>query len=186
MRLIVGLGNPGAEYRKTRHNLGFAVVEALAAEARTGDWTTQCQSLVCTARAAGQDVLLAKPLTFMNLSGRAVHMLMTEHRLGPADLIVVYDDLDLPFGRIRVRERGTAGGHNGMESVLRAIESEEVVRVRLGIGEENMPEDKAQFVLSDFPAEREVEAREMIVNARDAVKAVLSEGISHAMSVFNA
>jgi PTH1 family peptidyl-tRNA hydrolase len=130
-------------------------------------------------------VLLAKPLTFMNLSGRAVELLLAEYRLGLSELIVVLDDFNLPLGKIRVRERGSAGGHNGMESVLHALESDEFVRVRLGIGDENIPEDKAQFVLSDFPQALEGEVNEMILRARDAVKIILVDGASHAMSVFN-
>jgi PTH1 family peptidyl-tRNA hydrolase len=131
-------------------------------------------------------VLLAKPLTFMNMSGRAVELLLAEYGIGLSELIVIVDDFNLPLGKIRVRERGSGGGHNGMESLLRALESDEFVRVRLGIGDENMPEDKAQFVLSEFPEALEGEVNDMISRAREAVKTILTDGVSYAMSVFNA
>lgn len=139
-----------------------------------------------SAQISGREVFLAKPLTFMNLSGRAVALLLGELALEPADLVVVFDDLNLPLGKIRIRERGSAGGHNGMESVLRAVESHEVARVRLGIGEETMAEDKAGFVLSGFPADREAEVKEMVVRGREAVQVILHSGVPHAMSIFNA
>jgi PTH1 family peptidyl-tRNA hydrolase len=122
----------------------------------------------------------------MNLSGRAVQSLLSEYGLIPADLVLALDDFILPLGKIRIRERGSAGGHNGLESVTRALETEEFVRVRLGIGEEKMPEDKADFVLSEFAAASEPEVKEMISKARDAVKTVLGQGLSRAMSIFNA
>jgi len=186
VRLIVGLGNPGGEYERTRHNLGFRVVDALAAEAGVPAWRTRCRSMLGSAQISGREVFLAKPLTFMNLSGRAVALLLGELALEPADLVVVFDDLNLPLGKIRIRERGSAGGHNGMESVLRAVESHEVARVRLGIGEETMAEDKAGFVLSGFPADREAEVKEMVVRGREAVQVILHSGVPHAMSIFNA
>lgn len=185
MKLIVGLGNPGEEYRRTRHNVGFRVVDMLAAQARATPWKTECLSAVCSAQIAGAPALLAKPLTYMNLSGRAVGLLMAEYRLGLPDLVVILDDFNLPLGKIRIRERGSAGGHNGLESVLRALESDEFVRIRLGIGEDNMPEDKMRFVLAEFPREREEEVNHMIMRAADAVRALLAEGAARAMSVFN-
>jgi len=185
VRLIVGLGNPGREYAQTRHNIGYGVVDAFAEENATARWASRCQSLVCRTEIAGKEIVLAKPLTFMNLSGRAVRLLLSEFRLGAPELIVVYDDLDLALGRIRIRERGSAGGHNGMDSILRSLESDQVLRVRIGIGEENMPEDKAAFVLSDFPAECAAQVSEMIDRAKEAVKAILRDGVSHAMSCFN-
>jgi len=186
VKLIVGLGNPGHGYENTRHNVGFRVIDALAEEARVVSWAGKCLSLVCCARVADQEALLAKPLTFMNLSGRAVRLLLSEYGLTPADLVLALDDFSLPLGKIRIRERGSAGGHNGLESVMRALETEEFVRVRLGIGEEKMPEDKTDFVLSEFAAASEPEVKEMISKARDAVKTVLGQGLSRAMSIFNA
>lgn len=186
MKLIVGLGNPGARYERTRHNAGFMVLDELAREAQAPSWSAGCRSLVCTATIAAQPVLLAKPRTFMNCSGLAVQLLLAESRLDPKEMIVVLDDLNLPLGRIRVRERGSAGGHHGMESIAGMLNSDEIIRVRLGIGEENMPEDRAGFVLSAVPPGKETEWQEMIVRAAQAVRMMLSDGISRAMSVFNA
>ncbi|MBZ5499010.1 MAG: aminoacyl-tRNA hydrolase [Acidobacteriia bacterium] len=186
MKLIVGLGNPGVRYQRTRHNAGYMVIDELAREARTGAWHTQCQSLLCTAAIAAQQVLLAKPVTFMNASGRAVQLLLDEYRIDPRELILILDDFNLPLGRVRIRERGSSGGHNGMESVICTLNRDEVIRVRLGIGEENMPEEKAEFVLSDFPPGEAAQVSEMIGRAAGAVRLIVTDGASRAMSVFNA
>lgn len=184
--MIAGLGNPGARYERNRHNAGYMVVDELAREAQAGLWRNQCQSLVCQAAIAGQPVLLAKPMSFMNASGRPVRLLLDEYRLDPGDLILILDELNLPLGRIRIRERGSAGGHHGMESIIRMLECDEIARVRLGIGQEDMPEEKAGFVLSDFPPGRAAEWKEMIARAAAAVRCMVADGISRAMSVFNA
>jgi PTH1 family peptidyl-tRNA hydrolase len=184
--LIVGLGNPGGQYARTRHNVGFMTVDVLAREAGADLWSTVCRSLVCPAVIAGRPVILAKPLTYMNLSGPAIQMLLLEHRLELKDVVLIVDDFSLPFGRIRLRTGGSAGGHHGLESVIRALATEEFLRIRLGIGEENAPADKAEFVLSDFPPEREPELIDMIHRAGEAVKTLLSDGVAKAMSLFNA
>jgi len=134
---------------------------------------------------AGQPVVLAKPLTFMNLSGQAVDLLLERYPVGIEGIIVALDDLNLPFGRIRIRERGSAGGHRGLESVLRAVGTEELIRVRLGIGEEAWASDVSDFVLSEFPTNRELELTQMLLRARGALKSILAEGVPKAMSVFN-
>src|SRR5439155_25396545 len=185
-RIIVGLGNPGERYAGTRHNAGFMVLDALARESRMTRWTPECRSLTGICEIAGQRVLLAKPLTFMNLSGQAVSALLEKHGLGLESLVVILDDVNLPFGRIRVRERGSAGGHHGLESIIRALGTAEFVRVRIGIAEVSLPEDKADFVLSEFPREREAALQETIQKAGDAVRAILSDGVSRAMCLFNA
>jgi PTH1 family peptidyl-tRNA hydrolase len=130
--------------------------------------------------------VLAKPLTFMNASGRAVQLLLAEFPVDSKELIVILDDLNLPFGKIRIRERGSAGGHLGLESVVQALNSDEIMRVRLGIGEEKIPEDKAAFVLSDFPPDSMAELAEMTTRAVQAVRLIITDGVSQAMSVFNA
>jgi PTH1 family peptidyl-tRNA hydrolase len=186
VKLILGLGNPGVRYAWTRHNVGYMVIDELAREGRTGAWSTQCQSLVGTAVIAAQPVMLAKPLTFMNLSGRAVQLLLAEHRMDPKDLVLILDDLNLPLGRIRIRERGSSGGHRGMESIMETLNSDEITRVRVGVGEENMPEDKAGFVLSDFPAAGMADLRGMVARAAEAVRMLITDGVPRAMSVFNA
>lgn len=186
MRLIAGLGNPGGRYEQTRHNVGFMVLDELAREAQAGAWSKQCHSLVCMATISAQPVLLAKPLTFMNVSGEAIRLLLDKHGIDPKDLILVLDDLNLPLGRIRIRERGSAGGHNGMESIIRMLNSDEIIRVRLGIGQENMPDDKAEFVLANFPPAQAAELKEMVARAAQSVRCMVSDGVTRAMSVFNA
>ncbi len=184
--LIIGLGNPGERYARTRHNAGFMAVDTLARKAGITPWSVACRSLVCLTTIAGRPVVLAKPLTYMNLSGQAVRPLLVEYGLTLQDALLIVDDFNLPFGRIRLRPKGSAGGHHGLESVIKAMESEEFLRVRLGIGEDKEPQDKAEFVLSDFPPERETDLNGMIRRAGEAVKMILSDGVARAMAVFNA
>ena len=184
-RVIIGLGNPGERYARNRHNIGFMVLEALAREANA-QWSLNALSRTCRMTLGGFPVLLAEPLMFMNRSGKAVRDLISDLQRKPQDLLLVVDDLNLPFGRIRVRERGTAGGHHGLESILNILETDEIVRVRIGIGEELMPEDKADFVLSDFPPQKQAELDDMILKAGNAVKSILTDGISKTMAIFNA
>lgn len=186
MKVIVGLGNPGRRYERTRHNAGYMAVDLLARLAQASDWSKQCDALTVTAALPGGQVLLAKPVTFMNASGTAVRRLLDEYRQEPGDLIVLLDDLDLPLGRIRIRERGSAGGHHGLESLIRLLGSDEFIRVRLGIGEENMPEQKADFVLSEIPPAQAAAWDEMIARAAHAVQCIVADGASRAMSMFNA
>ena len=184
-KIIVGLGNPGQRYESNRHNVGFLTVDSLARPANN-TWSTCLSSLVCKVKISGHPVLLVKPLTYMNRSGGAVHALLTAINRGPENLILVYDDLNLPLGRIRIRRKGSAGGHRGLESILKVFGTEEIMRVRLGIGEEQMPEDKKDFVLSDFPPEKQAELDGMITKAGDAVKSILENGVSKSMTIFNA
>ncbi len=184
-RIIIGLGNPGERYARNRHNVGFMVLESLAREAG-GDWSFQALSRTCRVAIGGSPVVLAEPLTFMNQSGKAVQVLLSNFQRKPQDLLLVVDDLNLPFGKIRVRERGTAGGHHGLESILTTLETDEIVRVRMGIGEEQMPGDKADFVLSDFPQQKRAELDDMILKAGNAVKSILLDGVSKTMAIFNA
>jgi PTH1 family peptidyl-tRNA hydrolase len=180
------LGNPGARYERTRHNAGYRVVDELAREARANEWSRRCRSLVCRAVIDGVSVFLAKPLTYMNLSGEAVRLLLAEYGLGPREMILILDDLNLPLGRIRIRERGSSGGQRGLESVLRMLGTEAVIRIRLGIGEEEMPGDKAAYVLSEVSAEKDAALQDMVVRAAQAVRMILAAGAAKAMSAFNA
>ena len=184
-KIIVGLGNPGEQYARTRHNVGFMVLETLAREAGL-EWSTCRLSSVCRMEIGGGQVLLAKSRTYMNHSGKAVQDLLSALQQSHEDLLLILDDLNLPFGQIRVRERGTAGGHRGLESILAAFSSEAVARVRVGIGEQNMPEDRSAFVLSDFPTDKQAELDAMIHKAGNAVKSILHDGISKTMAIFNA
>ena len=184
-KIIIGLGNPGKRFARNRHNIGFMVLEALARDSG-GRWSDSALSRTCRIELGRHPVLLVEPSTYMNRSGEAVHTLLSNLQRKPQDLLLVVDDLNLPFGRIRVRERGTAGGHHGLESILNILGTDEVVRVRMGIGEEQMPGDKADFVLSDFPQQQQAELDDMILKAGSAVKSILSDGISKTMAIFNA
>jgi peptidyl-tRNA hydrolase, PTH1 family len=184
-KVVIGLGNPGERYARTRHNAGFMVVETLARES-SGNWSAYVLSRTCLSEIVGRRVLLVEPLTYMNHSGAAVHVLLSALGRSAQDLLLVLDDLSLPLGRIRIRERGSAGGHHGLESVLAALNTDEVVRIRLGIGEEQMPRDKADFVLSEIPPEKQTELDNMIIRAGNAVKSIVSDGVAKTMAIFNA
>jgi len=184
-KVIVGLGNPGKRYERNRHNVGFMVLEALAREG-SGCWSSDALSRTCRIEISRHPVLLMEPLTYMNHSGQAVEVLLAKLEREPQDLLLVLDDLNLPFGRIRIRERGSAGGHHGLESILDGLKTDEIVRVRLGIGEETMPDAKADFVLSDFPPEIRTDLNDMIAKAGKAVKSILNDGVSKTMALFNA
>lgn len=186
MRLIVGLGNPGSEYAATPHNLGFAVIERLVALARLRRHQHRDRARVWRGRLDQTEVLLAQPQTYMNLSGAAVSALLRAEGLTPADLIVITDDVSLPWGALRIRERGSAGGHNGLESVLAAVGTQELIRVRLGVQPpEGWVGDLADYVLAPMgEAEREV-AEGMVAEAAEAVRVILREGPGRAMTRFN-
>ena len=186
MKLIVGLGNPGIEYQFTPHNLGFLAIDRLAELYGAHVDNRHCKALTGKAAIAGQPVLLAKPETYMNLSGLAVRELIEEHEVSPGqDLIVIYDELDLPFGQIRLRPRGGSAGHNGMESIVGALGSDEFLRIRLGIGPEHRPVDGAKYVLSQLKKAQYPVVDQMLDAAADAVKVTLTDGIAAAMNLFN-
>jgi PTH1 family peptidyl-tRNA hydrolase len=182
--LVVGLGNPGPEYAGTRHNVGFMVIEILAQRHRIPVKTAQRSARVGEGEILGEPVALAKPLTYMNLSGRAVAPLLQRHSLTPAGLVVIYDDADLPLGKLRLRGRGSAGGHGGMKSIIAAVGTAEFPRVRIGIGRSG-PGDLVDHVLGGFnPRERELIGA-TLQRAADAVEAILTHGIEPAMNAFN-
>jgi peptidyl-tRNA hydrolase, PTH1 family len=185
MRLIIGLGNPGPEYAWTPHNLGFLVVDGLAERARIRVSHFEARSLLGRGRLAGQEVILAKPQTMMNLSGLATRALLERFELTPADLIVASDDVALPWGMIRVRPRGSAGGHNGLKSVIGALGTDELVRVRLGIRPENRSDDLAEYVLEPMDDPTLERAAETIEQAVQAIEVILERGTQQAMERFN-
>src|SRR5215467_12509130 len=150
MYLIVGLGNPGADYELTRHNLGFMLVDRLAAEADAKVRRNECRSLVGATLIENERTVLAKPQTFMNVSGEAVSCLTKKYELSADSLIVISDDLALPFGTIRLRQRGSAGGHNGLKSIIASLGTNEFMRLRIGIQPEHPLSDSKKFVLSEF------------------------------------
>jgi PTH1 family peptidyl-tRNA hydrolase len=184
MRLIVGLGNPGGRYRDTRHNVGFVVIDRLAARWRITLGGQRHGTETGAGEIAGVRAMLAKPQTFMNLSGEAVGRLRAAHRLSPAAILIVHDDLDLTLGRVRVRTGGGAGGHNGVLSLIGVL-GRDFARVRIGIGRPAEGRDPADFVLEPFaPGERAV-LGETIERAADAVESWLKDGIERTMTAFN-
>lgn len=187
MKLIVGLGNPGIEYQFTPHNMGFLAVDRLANEC--GVKITNRHSRAVTARAnlEGQQVLLAKPETYMNHSGESVRELLERYEADPErDLIVLYDDLALPLGSIRVRERGSAGGHNGMKSVIACLGgSQEFLRIRLGIAPDHVLTSGKDYVLSPFRKAQLAAADEALEKSSQAVRVILTLGVAAAMNRFN-
>jgi len=185
MRLIVGLGNPGTEYDRTPHNLGFLTVDRLARDAGIRVGRPECRALVGLGRIEGREVALAKPLSYMNLSGGPVKALLEKYELALESLMVVYDDLNLPWSSLRIRERGSAGGHNGMESIIRALGSEEFVRVRLGIAPEHKLESGTEYLLSPFRRSQEKDVEDLVGRAAEAVRSILAEGAAKAMTRWN-
>ncbi|MCL4839254.1 MAG: aminoacyl-tRNA hydrolase [Thermoanaerobaculia bacterium] len=182
MRLLVGLGNPGPEYAGTRHNLGFRVVEEVARRRALGSWSPLCAALV----ARGGDLLVARPQTFMNRSGFAVRCLVEREEVAPGAILVVFDDLALPLGRLRLRAGGGSGGHRGMASILEQLRSDEVPRLRLGIGPAPAEIDLAAWVLAPF-GEAEREAVEAVVaRGADACEAWLEEDLERVAARCNA
>jgi len=179
VKLIVGLGNPGIEYQFTPHNLGFLTIDRIASDRGAEVRNRQCQALTGRTEIGDEPVLLAKPETFMNLSGLSVRQLLDEYQLQPvSDLVVIYDELDLPMGTIRIRQRGSSAGHNGMESIIGALGTQEFLRVRLGIA----PEKK---ILKPF-SKRQLKVVDGVLDlAAEAVKVILTEGPAAAMNRFN-
>jgi PTH1 family peptidyl-tRNA hydrolase len=187
MWLVVGLGNPGEEYTKTRHNIGFQCVNELARRHRLGFDKKIARSRVAEGQIVGQRVALAKPFTYMNVIGQAVVGLSQWYKIAPAqELLVIYDELDLPFGTLRLRERGSAGTHNGMKSVVGQLGSQLFPRLRIGIGQGPPGRDAASYVLGRFTREEQEQVPEIIGRAADAAEVVLREGLIAAMNQFNA
>jgi len=184
IRIVVGLGNPGPRYALTRHNAGFMVADELAGRWGVGFREDAGPSLVGEAVVAGERVLVVKPLTFMNASGRAVGLLAAREKIVPQSVLVVYDDLHLPLGSLRIRRRGSAGGHKGMASIIEIMGTTELPRVRVGIGPPVGP--AADFVLAPFSAAELVIIKTVVARAATAVEKVLREGLEPAMQEFNA
>ena len=186
MKLIVGLGNPGIEYQFTPHNLGFLTIDRIANNLGVEIRNRQCRALTARAVIAGQPVILAKPETFMNLSGLSVRELVAEYQADvKSDLIVIYDELDLPLGAIRIRTRGSSAGHNGMESILGALGTDEFLRVRLGIAPDRKITDGVKFVLTPFRKARLKTVDAVLDTAAEAVNVILKEGPAASMNRFN-
>jgi PTH1 family peptidyl-tRNA hydrolase len=190
VKLIVGLGNPGKEYSASRHNVGFVCINYLAkANAITFD-KKQGKARIGTGRIAGNEVVLAKPQTFMNLSGQAVIPLVQRYYLGLDDILIIQDDMDLPLGKIRIRKTGSAGGHNGLKSIIASLGSQDFVRIKVGIGrpelaDENRKGEVVDYVLGDFDRDEIKLLERTIPRVTEAVVFLLTDGVEAAMNKFN-
>ena len=187
MYLIAGLGNPGAKYEKTRHNMGFDCIDVLARKLDIKLNRTMCRAQTGRGMIGNEKVILAKPQTYMNLSGNAVAALLNFYKIDPAaNLIVIYDDTDLDAGRLRIRKKGSAGGHNGMKSIVEALGGrQDFIRVRIGIGKRPDYMDMTDFVLGRFDEEERKTADEAIERAADCAAAIVEQGIDIAMNLYN-
>lgn len=184
MKIIVGLGNPGQEYSATRHNVGFLAVDKLADKWGVNNWRDRYNALVAEYRGT-ETVLLVKPQTYMNLSGRAVSALANFYKVACSDIIVIYDDLDLPVGKLRLRLKGGSGGHRGIESMLAEIGQDDFGRIRVGIGRPPAGWETANYVLGRFTAEEAPLVNDATNQAVDAVQCIIKEGFVKAMNKFN-
>jgi PTH1 family peptidyl-tRNA hydrolase len=186
VKLIVGLGNPGIEYQFTPHNLGFLTIDRIANDLGIEVRNRQCRALTARAMIDGEPVVLAKPETYMNLSGLSVAELVAEHQVDvQRDLIVIYDELDLPLGTIRIRQRGSSAGHNGMESILGALGTDEFLRIRLGVAPDHKVVDGVKYLLAPFRKAPEKSIDELIDLGAQAVEVIMKEGPAAAMNRFN-
>ncbi len=200
MKIIVGLGNPGSEYAATKHNVGFMLIDAISKEIDTGNWHEDFNALISSAFVDGEKILLVKPLTFMNASGEAVRPIMDYYKLTVEDLVVAHDDMDLAVGVIRLRPKGSGGGHHGIESIIQHLNgNENFARIRIGIGrppfnELLIPHSDSPYaamskvnkhVLSPFNDEDSIKIKEAIDNLVPAALCIVREGINNAMNKFN-
>jgi len=185
MKLIVGLGNPGYEYHLTPHNLGFMAIDRLAESCGKELSRREAQALTASTEMAGEHIVLAKPQTFMNLSGLAVARLLQNYELAPRDLLVLVDEIEIPLGMLRIRPRGSAGGHNGLKSIIGHLEADDFTRLRMGVGPERPVEDYASYLLKPFRSSEMGLVAGMLDQACEAVRVVLLEGVQKAMNRFN-
>ena len=186
MKLIVGLGNPGIEYQFTPHNMGFLAVDRIAERAGIRVNNRNCRAQTGAQVLEGQEVVLAKPETYMNLSGASVRELVREYEVQPEeDLMVLYDELDLPFGSIRVRPRGSSAGHNGVASLIGALGTQEIMRIRMGVGPDHPVGDGARYVLSQFKKSQYAVLDQVLESAAEAARVILKDGVQAAMNRFN-
>src|SRR5665648_39543 len=188
LKIVVGLGNPGLKYEFTRHNIGFRVVDSLARDIEIEFKKVKSYySLISRGRINNHKVMLVKPQTFMNLSGRAVSKVFSYYKISLQDLLIVYDDLNLELGQVRIRKKGSAGGHKGMESIMQYLHSEDIPRLRIGIGNPsvNFNFDCVSWVLSNFNGDEEDRIKETIKLSTEAIKTVIEDGFEKAMRKYN-
>jgi PTH1 family peptidyl-tRNA hydrolase len=184
--LVAGLGNPGPEYKDTRHNIGWWVLDELASRTTAKFRKAGDVAQIANADISGHAILLVRPITYVNRSGDAVRSLMRRHSVPPERLIVVYDDLNLDTARIRIRKQGGPGGHNGMKSIIASLGTEEFIRIRIGIGRPVASGGQSDYVLGKMRPEEREQVREAVKRAADAVETIISDGVDEAMTRFNA
>ena len=186
LKVIVGLGNPGIEYQFTPHNIGFLAVDRIAEQCGVTVDNRHSKALTARARIGNEEVWLAKPETYMNLSGMSVRELVEKGSVdAEKDLIVIYDELDLPLGMFRIRERGSSAGHNGMQSIINALQTEEITRIRLGVAPDDPAKGGARYILGQFKKSQLARVDEVLDLTAQAVNVILSEGAKTAMNRFN-
>jgi PTH1 family peptidyl-tRNA hydrolase len=188
MYLVVGLGNPGKEYELTRHNIGFRVIDRISSDLKIKVSKGQCQAITGQGNASGHKLILAKPQTFMNLSGDSVSELARWFKIEKDHLMVIYDDLDLDIGIIRIRPKGNSGGHKGVESIITKLGTTEFTRIRIGIGRQDktsLKEDSSGYVLSRIPKEEQEAIDQAILSAAEAAPLIIKEGLEAAMNKYN-
>jgi len=185
MKILVGLGNPGQEYQATRHNIGFWVVETLARKLDL-KWSERiCRSRLCRGKVFGQEIIMAKPHTFMNRSGSACLCLQNKEEIDPGDFLIIYDDLDLEPGQMRLRKQGSSGGHRGMGSIINVLGTREIPRLRMGIGRPIAAEEPREYVLKPLRKTEQKEQQEHADKAVEGLLVLLEEGFDPAMSFLN-
>lgn len=185
MKAIIGLGNPGMKYAGTRHNIGFDAVTAIADKYNLSINNKKFKGVYADGHIAGEKVLLVQPQTFMNLSGECVREVADFYKLNPDEIIIICDDINLDVGRLRIRKKGSAGGHNGLKNIIAHLGTEEFPRIRVGVGEKTEGWDLADYVLARFDKDSEPVIREALANVVGAVETWLSEGIDAAMNRYN-
>lgn len=184
MKIVVGLGNPGMEYAATRHNVGFMTIDGFAEKHSVSGWKNNFQALVGETKIDGEKVLLIKPQTFMNLSGQAVLAVMQFYKVEKENLLIIYDDMDLPVGTVKLRQKGSCGGHNGMRDIIRLLGTEQISRLKIGIGKSEYAQGK-DFVLGKFSAAEDEQIDNGIAKAMDAITCWVKHGITEAMNQYN-
>lgn len=185
MKIIAGLGNPGAEYAHTKHNVGFMLMDALAKRLNAPAWKEDFFSSVTEVRIGGEKVFLVKPLTYMNNSGEALGPMLSYYKMDADDLVVAHDDMDIPTGMVRIRKKGSSGGHNGIKSILAHVGSEDFPRVRIGIGRPPAGWTVVNHVLAPFQAEDAPKIREAITYLLPAMESIVTDGVDFAMNRYN-
>jgi len=188
LKVVVGLGNPGLQYEFSRHNIGFRIIDNLAREIETEFKKVKSyDSLISRGKINNYNLRLVKPQTYMNLSGKSVNKIVSYYRISFQDLLIVYDDLNLELGQIRIRKRGSAGGHKGVESIIQYLNSEDIPRLRIGIGKPSINSnfDYASYVLSNFDNNEKDKISEVIQLSTEAIKTIIEDGLEKAMRKYN-